>query len=129
MSRFYIKAENIKENTILVDGEEAHHALNVMRLKKGDAVCVFDGLGNEYEGRISEVKAKSFAVAVENVKKTPLLRVNITVAQAIPKKDKMEAIIQKCAELGARSIIPMITERTIVIIHKERIIGDFTDLG
>ena len=50
MSRFYVPKKNVstKKNEIIIDGEEAHHLLDVMRLKGEDRVVVFDGTGLEY---------------------------------------------------------------------------------
>ncbi len=120
MSRFYVKPEDIRENEIRVSGPEAHHILDVMRLKKGDSVVTFDGLGTEYTGVISDVVKKSLVIAIEKSQKQPPLSGNITIAQAIPKSEKMYYIIQKCTELGVRAIIPMVTERTIVRIKKAK---------
>ena len=120
MSRFYVKPEDIKENEIHVGGPEAHHILDVMRLKKGDRVVVFDGLGTEYTGVITEIIKKSLVVTIEKKEKQFPKASNITIAQAIPKSEKMYYIIQKCTELGVRAIIPMVTERTIVRIKKAK---------
>lgn len=118
MSRFYISPENIKDGQIYVSGKEAHHILDVMRLKRNDEVIAFDGLGNEYRGRISDTKEKTLVISIlERLKKNPLA-VNIALAQAIPKRDKMDYIVEKCTELGVRSMIPMITERTVVRMDK-----------
>jgi len=120
MSRFYAPPEHIKNGTIYINGDEAHHALNVMRLKKGDEVGVFDGLGTEYICEINDIRRKSLIVKIRNERKIPTTNAFITVAQAIPKLEKMDYIIQKCAELGVSSVIPIITERTIVRIHKDK---------
>lgn len=120
MSRFYVKPEDIKNNEIHVAGDEAHHILCVCRLKKGDAVLAFDGLGNEYTGVIDKTEKKSIVISIQSRNKQSLLDTKILLAQSIPKMEKMDYIIQKTTELGVHSIIPMITERTIVRIDKNR---------
>ena len=60
MSRFYAPRESVNGNLIYIDGQEARHILNVMRLKESDKVCVFDGTGKEYVGFIKEAKPKPF---------------------------------------------------------------------
>jgi len=122
MSRFYVPRENVGERQIRIDGREAHHILDVMRMKEGDEVVVFDGTGNEYTGFIKDADPKAGELAVEVVKtRKPQAgsMPEVTVAQAIPKKSKMDHIVEKATELGASAIIPLITERTIVRPDKE----------
>lgn len=118
MSRFFAPKENIKDNLIHIDGREARHIQNVMRLKESDKVVVFDGTGAEYTGFIKEVKPKSLTVEIISTKlpaaETPP---EITLAQAIPKRGKMDYIVEKATELGVRGIIPIISERTIVRVE------------
>jgi 16S rRNA (uracil1498-N3)-methyltransferase len=116
MSRFFAPPENIKENRIFIDGDEARHILTVMRLGEGDAVVVFDGTGNQYQGFIDSVDKRKKILIVEIIKTEKPLIGNIpevTLAQAMPKKDKMEYILEKATELGVSRIIPVITRRTI----------------
>ena len=116
MSRFYVDPENIKGDTIRVSGSEAHHILDVMRLKTGDEVTTFDGLGNEYTGEITETAKLSLTISVKESRKQSPSNVKIALVQAVPKSEKMYFIIQKCTELGVSRIIPMMTERTVVRI-------------
>ena len=121
MSRFYVKPEQVKESRIYVDGPEAHHILDVMRLKKGDQTFIFDGTGKDYFGIIEETTRTSLVIKIEkmeNKKNTKAL--NITLAQALPRKEKMDYIVEKATELGVCSIIPMKTERTVPRIVKEK---------
>lgn len=120
MSRFYVKPEDIKKSEIHVGGNEAHHIVDVMRLEKGDGVVAFDGLGNEYTGIINEAKKKLVIISIKSRQKQSPLNTKITLAQSIPKSDKMDYIIQKTTELGIHSIIPIITERTVVKIDKNK---------
>lgn len=114
MSRFYVPKESIKGKIITIAGDEAHHILDVMRLKALDKVVSFDGTGKEYTGFIKDVRPKSLTVEIVETRKIPKKTLAaVTLIQAIPKKDKMEYIVEKSTELGVHSIIPIITERTI----------------
>ncbi len=121
MSRFYSPPENIKDNLIYIYGQEAKHILNVMRLKEKDAVVVFDGTGKEYTGFIKETKTKELVVEVV---KTRLPKKedfpDITLAQALPKKDKMDHVVEKATELGVSNIVPLISERTVIKFEEEK---------
>lgn len=122
MSRFYIRPDSIKNDRIYVDGREAHHILDVMRLKKGDRIVAFDGTGKEYFGIIEDISKKSLIIKIEEEKESKTKRsYKITLAQAIPKMDKMDYIIQKTTELGIDSIIPMNTERAVVKLKKDKV--------
>lgn len=116
MSRFYVPKENITGKLAFIDGQEARHILNVMRLKMGDKVVVFDGTGKEYTGFIKSAKPKSLTLEIVSVTTPkPSELPEITLAQAIPKRERMDYIAEKATELGVRNIIPVMTERTVVI--------------
>ncbi|MDP3791152.1 MAG: 16S rRNA (uracil(1498)-N(3))-methyltransferase [Candidatus Omnitrophota bacterium] len=114
MSRFYVPKEAVSGNRILISGKEAHHILDVMRLNISDEVVVFDGTGKEYVGVVKEAGRKSLSLEIVKVRNlNPSAKYSITLIQAIPKKEKMDYIIEKATELGVDSIIPVTTARTI----------------
>ena len=119
--RVYCPIENIGADTIsITDPNQLHHLLHVLRLKKEDVIGIFDG-NKEYECRvcdISKTKIEARILKVKKVKASSAL--NIALACAIPKKVKLDYIIEKCTELGVNRIIPLITERTIVRIEGEK---------
>lgn len=117
MSRFYAPVKNIDDKIIRVEGEEAHHIINVMRLKEADDVVVFDGTGREYAGfidKIDKTRKIAFIEVVSTSKPDPGRMPKVTLAQAVPKKQKMDYIVEKATELGASSIKAILTRRTIV---------------
>lgn len=114
MSRFYVPEEAVKGSSIRISGKEAHHILDVMRLKVSDEVVVFDGTGKEYTGIVKEAGYKSLSIEIVRTRKTSSDEgYSVTLIQAIPKKEKMDYIAQKATELGIDIIIPVTTERTI----------------
>lgn len=121
MSRFYVNPDSVKGNKINVPRKESHHIIDVMRLAEGDHVTVFDGTGREYDGKIESVRNKDVVINVSQVSTGAAKRqVEISLAQALPKQDRMDYIVQKATELGVREIIPVETERTIVRPAKEK---------
>ncbi len=121
MSRFYVTPESVRGKKIYAAKEESHHIIDVMRLEKGDPVTVFDGTGREYEGRISSTANKKAVIDILNVKEPDKKRpVSVSLAQAMPKKDKMDLIVQKATELGIDEIIPVESIRTVVKSKKEK---------
>jgi 16S rRNA (uracil1498-N3)-methyltransferase len=121
MSKFFVHPEHIKGDKAIITGQEAHHILDVMRLKKQDRITAFDGTGKLYEGKILDTTNKKVKVQIEHVlqdsQKTDL---EITLAQGLPKKNKMDYIIEKCTELGIDLIMPTQTTRTIVKLDRVR---------
>ncbi|MBN3037807.1 MAG: 16S rRNA (uracil(1498)-N(3))-methyltransferase [Candidatus Omnitrophica bacterium] len=122
MSRFFVPQKSIRGSVALITGAEAHHVLDVMRLKKGDEIQFFDGTGKVYFGHIVDVHPKQLKVEIENVwKQTVSSRIEVTLVQSLPRKNKIEYIIEKCTELGIQTIIPTQTARTVVRLDKQKI--------
>jgi len=115
--RFYVPPESIfpLKNTIEIkDKTEIHHIRDVMRLKKGDLVDIFDGAGGEFLCSIEEVRRGSVIMKIkETLACESNMPFDITLYQAIPKKAKMDYIIEKAVELGVSRIVPVITDRTV----------------
>lgn len=106
------------DKQITIEGDEAHHAIDVMRIKEGDDIVVFDGTGREFACSVQTVdtKARSVTARIVSVKNYTegSCHAEMTLAQALPKKEKMDYIVEKATELGVSRIIPVLTERTIV---------------
>lgn len=104
-------------SALVVQGDEAHHALRVMRLREGDECEVFDGCGHAARARITH--AAGGRMQLEVVAQLPPLPpvAAITLGIAIPKGALMELIVQKAVEMGVQRIVPLITERTIVRLN------------
>lgn len=114
MSRFFIPPEAVRGKSMIISGKEAHHIIDVMRLKTSDTVVTFDGTGKEYTGVIKEISRNSLTVEIiETRTQAGRDSPQITLIQALPKKEKMDYIVEKSTELGVHSIIPVLTERAI----------------
>jgi 16S rRNA (uracil1498-N3)-methyltransferase len=117
MHRFYIPPENWNPEDLVLTGSEAHHALRVLRLKRGDKVVVFNGEGREITAEITQAADDEIRLRKLHERETPPPRYRITLGQAIPKGKNMELIVQKAVELGTAEIAPLISQRTIVDFH------------
>lgn len=114
MSRFFVSKDQISGNVIKIEGKEAHHIVDVMRLKPSDLIVAFDGTGMEYAGRIKECRNKSVIIEVTETRSdTASAGSGPVLIQAIPKKEKMDYIVEKSTELGVSRIFPVLTERTV----------------
>jgi 16S rRNA (uracil1498-N3)-methyltransferase len=121
MSTFFVPPECITGKIALITGQDTHHILDVMRLKKGDNITFFDGSGRFYQGKILDTAKKRVKVQIERVRQeNPLSDLEVTLVQSLPKKSRMDYIIEKCTELGVHSIVPCQTARTVVKLGRER---------
>ena len=117
MPKFFIKTENLKENEeIWITGRDVNHIKNVLRKKIDDTIniCNSDTQKN-YECVIKNIEENKIVCKIlYEVKSLAESNINITIFQGLPKADKMELIIQKATELGVKTIVPVITKRTVI---------------
>ena len=119
--RIYCPSTNIiRDRIIILDPGQIHHLSSVKRLKKGDRVVVFDGESQEYECVIDSIAKDKAELSVVKTRKAVPVKLDLTLACALPKKVKMDYIIEKTVELGVDRIIPIKTERTIVEYSPEK---------
>ncbi len=119
MPKYFTKPENINDEFITIEGDEAKHILNVMRMTEGDKITVCDGNKKDYYCKIIETgKNVLKAQIIETAESETEPETEIVLFQGLPKSDKMEYIIQKCVEIGVSRIVPVITERAVVKIEK-----------
>ena len=101
--------------------DAANHVGKALRLKIGDAITVFDGLGGEYEATIQRMDRERVDVktgAWRDVERESTLETGLV--QGLPEADKMDWIIQKAVELGAAWIQPIVCDRSVVRLSGER---------
>ena len=113
MHRFHLPPERCAGAALRLDGREAHHALHVLRLKRGELVTVLDGVGNEFLCAVENSSRQAVTLSVSLKNFTPPLPCSITLLQAVPRGKIIESIIQKAVELGARRIVPLLTEHVV----------------
>ena len=113
--RFYVEKNNIVDGNITIEGTDVNHIKNVLRLGKGEKIVICDGQGMDYYCIIDNVAKEKVVAVIEDERKADTeLCTRIYLFQGLPKKDKMEMIVQKAVELGVYEIIPVNMKRTIV---------------
>jgi len=121
MPRFYCPPPIPLNGSFDLPPDVAHHAARVLRLRAGDRVAIFDGIGNECSGQISDLGARRVTVAnitsTDNNRESPL---HTVLAQALSSSEKMDWVIQKATELGVTEIQPLATERSVARLSAER---------
>mgnify|MGYP000950519141 CR=1 FL=1 len=119
MFRYFCTDDNIKNNKVTVEGGDAKHLKTILRAQLGDKISVVTE-SKEYIAEIESInKEDLICTLVEETVTNNETKINITLCQGIPKQTKMETIIQQNVELGVKSFIPLITERTVVKLNEK----------
>jgi 16S rRNA (uracil1498-N3)-methyltransferase len=118
MHRFYISPETWNIDSLTLDEDETHHAVDVLRMSKGDKAVVFNGRGTEATVEVAEITRKSVTLRKLLQSKSAPIGCEITLAQAVPKGKNMDLIVQKAVELGASAICPLLSERTVIQVEE-----------
>lgn len=105
---------------ITLSPEESHHLLAVNRARLGSTVVAFDGRGTEWICELTGERRTGVVLKVRFRQKLKPLAYEITLGQALPKGQFMDAIVRKATEIGAVRIVPLESERTQVHLDGER---------
>ena len=114
MPRFYIPPARWNLDRLVLDEDETHHATDVLRMKAGDHAAVFNGEGAQAAVEIASIGKRAMELKLLRPSQSAPPACGITLGQAIPKGKSMDLIVQKATELGATSVVPLLTERTVV---------------
>jgi 16S rRNA (uracil1498-N3)-methyltransferase len=119
MHRFYISPENWNPGALTLTGSEAHHARDVLRMRVGEKLVIFNGRGREITAEVVDLGSDEIGLRKLHETETPPLQCRIILGQAIPKGKNMDFIVQKAVEIGAAEIVPIISDRTVVQVNAQ----------
>ncbi len=115
LPRFYTPDLQPERGTVVLSSEESAHLTRVLRLRVGARLLVFDGRGTQHLASVASIGKTAVEVNVlEAFPAAAEPRVPITLAQAVLKGDKMDAVIRDATMMGVAAVRPVITERTVV---------------
>lgn len=116
MRRFYAPAEQFQAETIILNIEETRHLRDVLRLKIGDQVQIFDGDGREFSCEIQTIGKRETVLKMlaKITPPAPESSLNLILAVALLKGEKFDLIVQKAVELGVTKLVPLDTRRADV---------------
>ncbi len=127
MYHFFVEPGQIAGKVLTIEGTDAHHIRDVLRMKKGEAIEAVDGTGRIYTCRVSDFTEEAVVAEVEAVSEAASeLPCPVTLYMGLPKFDKMELIIQKAVELGAAAVVPVACRRSVVKLDKKKEAGKLT---
>jgi 16S rRNA (uracil1498-N3)-methyltransferase len=119
MHRFHLPPEQCQGMNLSLRDREAHHALQVLRVQRGDRAWVLDGAGRELLCEVLDGHHDEVRLTVIERRSVPALPFQLTLLQAVPKGKLIEAIIQKATELGVYRIVPLLSERVTTRLDHE----------
>ncbi|MDD5483116.1 MAG: RsmE family RNA methyltransferase [Kiritimatiellae bacterium] len=118
MRRCFVDQDVFRQKISELPAGEAHHLLNVLRVKKGDEIEVFDGRGRTARAALLSARKDSAVISIlsSTIRRADPPAPAVVLIQALPKHSGLDAIVQKATELGVHKIIPAVTDRVIVKI-------------
>jgi 16S rRNA (uracil1498-N3)-methyltransferase len=121
MTRVFVDGPLLADARVTLPEAAARHVGQVLRMRVGEALTLFDGGGGEYAAVIEAVERREVAVRLGRFdavdRESPLV---LTLAQCISKGDRMDYTIQKAVELGVTEIVPVLSARSVVKLDAER---------
>ncbi len=115
LTRVYVDAPLTAGTRVTLERGAASHVTRVLRLRVGEALTVFNGAGGEYAASIEQAQAGRVAVAIGEQRaierESPL---TLTLAQGVSRGERMDLVVQKATELGVSTLVPLLTERSVV---------------
>lgn len=121
MPKFFVKEEQIKENQIIIKGQDVNHIKKVLRAKIGDELQICNSKTKEnFLCDIEKINNEDIICNIkQKIEEKVESNVEVTIFQGLPKADKMEYIIQKSVELGVYDIIPVEMKRCVVKLDEK----------
>jgi 16S rRNA (uracil1498-N3)-methyltransferase len=119
--RFFCPAPLADGRRIELPPELAHHAIRVLRLKPDTEIVLFNGEGGQYDARLIIDGKAGYADLGRHAPVEAELDGDITLVQGIPSGDQMDWVIEKSVELGARRLVPIAAQRSVLQLGGERL--------
>ena len=112
--RIYLDKKLDLDSNLILEREDAHYLINVMRLGEGDNLFIFNSKDGEFKAEIISFDKKNVKIKliskIENINKPS----KISLIFSLIKSSKLDYLIQKCTEIGVNSFIPVISEKSVV---------------
>lgn len=112
MIRLFVPHDLAADARLELDEGQSRYLSTVMRLSVGDAVAVFNGRDGEWRATVSAIGKRAVALTAEDQSRPQATGPDLDLVIALVKRARLETIVEKAAELGARRVRPVITERT-----------------
>ena len=114
LPRLYVQTLLAAGARVELDAAQANYLGNVLRLKQGDRLLLFDGSSGEWLAEVAEVGKKRMALSVAEPTRPQESVPDLWLAFAPVKKGRVDWLVEKAVELGVARLLPVVTQRTIV---------------
>lgn len=105
---------------VVVEGDEAHHAVAVRRLRVGEQVVLTDGAGVRVLGQVATTGKRVFTAIAVSVERAPAPAPEVVVVQALPKGDRGELAVEVLTEVGVGRVVPWAAARSVAVWKGDR---------
>lgn len=113
MHHFFVDPSAVGRGTVVLTGDEAHHAARVLRVRPGEPISVADGTGRVIDAVVTKVGATVDA-EIRATRDAERPGPALCLYQGVAKGDRMDVVVQKAVEIGVSRIVPVLTERSVV---------------
>lgn len=115
MTRIFIDDFLMINSEHIIDGEDAHYLLSVLRMREGENLDVVDGSGCVYHASVSSVAKNQCTISIDGRQQgSHEMETKVILYQSVSKGERMDLTIQKAVELGVYKIVPVISDRCVV---------------
>jgi 16S rRNA (uracil1498-N3)-methyltransferase len=120
MNRLKVDASAISGGEHVVRGDSLSYVRDVLRLRAGDPIELFDGEGHAWPSKLERFVDDGAIVSLGARIERPFTGVRVTLLQGLAKADKLELVVQKAVELGASALVPVAMERSVVKLDAKK---------
>jgi 16S rRNA (uracil1498-N3)-methyltransferase len=121
ISRLFVETALRRGATLTLDARAAHYVSQVLRLRPGQALTLFDGSGLDHAATLLRCDRQACTAEVGDcVAEEPTAALHIALGIGMSRGERMDFAIQKAVELGVGAITPLHTERSLVQLTAER---------
>ncbi|HWJ04239.1 MAG TPA: 16S rRNA (uracil(1498)-N(3))-methyltransferase [Steroidobacteraceae bacterium] len=121
VTRVFVDEPLTPDADLALPAAAANHVARVLRLREGATIVAFDGSGGDFQCEILAVKGDRVLVRVgaraSGLAESPL---HITLVQAVSRSERMDWTLQKATELGVRTIVPVLSTRSVVRLDERQ---------
>jgi 16S rRNA (uracil1498-N3)-methyltransferase len=117
---FFVSPADVENGHAVLRGYEARHLVTVLRAAAGDAVSLSDGVGRCWQARVLRATEAEVTFRLGELRRVPRPRPRLTVVHALPKGRKLDAVVQRLAEIGVDRVVPVRSARSAVQLTPDR---------
>lgn len=111
--RYFATHLPVQGGLVSLDESETHHAINVMRIRSGETVCLFDGMGREASAIVETVGRREVSCQASPAQSVDRENeISLIVGVAMPKGDRSKELVERLTELGVNVLVPLHCKRT-----------------